>query len=126
MGTSPDSHFKSTAGLIPARLKSLFAVEDAEQSVQGLLGLGRTFATGPIPQIAGAVIVKERHQPPMQPFHDGTYRRMLLFGVGTTHLLPLSAIQGAIHLLPLTPLPDHSRWYLRNTIDLNASNLFSM
>jgi len=37
MATSPDSHFKSTAGCIPARLKCLFVVKDAESSVKGLL-----------------------------------------------------------------------------------------
>ena len=126
MGTSPDSHFKSTAGRIPARLKCLFVVEDAESSVKGLLALVQTFATGPIRQTAGMVIVEERHQPPMQPLHDGSYRRKPLFGVGTTYIVPISAIQGAVHLLPLTPQPDSSRWYLSNTIDLNAFNLFYM
>jgi len=67
MGTSPDTHFKSTARHIPAHLKCLFIIEDAESSVEGLLALVQTFATGPIHQTAGMVIVEERHQPPMQP-----------------------------------------------------------
>ena len=34
---SPDSHFRSTVGRIPAWLKSLFNVEVAESSVERLL-----------------------------------------------------------------------------------------
>jgi hypothetical protein len=65
MGTSPDNHFKLTAGCIPARLKCLFVIEDSESSIKGLLALVQMFATGPIHQTAGMVIVGERHQPPM-------------------------------------------------------------
>jgi len=65
MGTSPDSHFKLTAGHIPTRLKFLFLIKDAKSSIQGLLALVQTFATAPICQTAGMVIVEERHQPPM-------------------------------------------------------------
>jgi len=126
MGTSRDCHFKSTAGGIPARLKCLFVVEDGKSSVEGLLALVQTFAPRPIRQMAGMVIVKERHQPPMQPLHDGSYRHKPLISVGTTHIVPSSAIHGAVHLLPLTLLPDSSRWYLSNTIDMNAFNLFYM
>jgi len=111
MGTSPDSHFKSTAGCIAARLMCLFVVENAESSVKVLLALVQTFATGPIRQTAGIMIVKERHQPPMQPLHDGSYHRKLLFGVGTTYIVLISAIQGAVHLPPLTPQLDSLRWY---------------
>jgi len=126
MGTSPDSHFKSTAARIPARLKCLFVVEDAESSIKELLALVQTFATGPIRQTAGMVIVEERHQPPMQPLPNGCCRREPLFGVGTTYIVPISAIQGAVHLLPLTLQPDSSWRYLSNTIDWNAFNLFPM
>jgi len=48
MGTSPESHIKLAAGHIPAQLKCLFVMEDAESSVEGLLALVQTFATGPI------------------------------------------------------------------------------
>jgi len=99
----------STAGRIPTRLKCLFVVEDAESSIRGLLALILTFATGPIRQTAGMVIVDERHQPPMQPLHDGSYSREPLFGIRTTYIVPISAIQGAVHLLLLTPLPDSSQ-----------------
>jgi hypothetical protein len=71
MGTNQDSHCKSTAGCIPTRLKCLLVVKDAESSVKGLLALVQTFATGPIRQTAGMVIVEERHQPQMQPLHNG-------------------------------------------------------
>jgi len=126
MGTSPDSHFKSTAGVIPVRLKCLFIFEDAESSLKGLLALVQTLATGPICQTTGMVIVEERHPPPMQHLHDGSYCLKPLFGVGTTYIVPISAIQGAVHILPLLPQPDSSLWYLSNTIDLNAFNLFYM
>jgi len=52
MGTSPNSHFKSTAGHSPAPLKCLFVIEDPESSVKGLLALVQTFATRPIRQTA--------------------------------------------------------------------------
>jgi len=124
MGTSPDSHFETTAGHIPPRLKCLFVVENAESRVKGLVALVQTFATGPIRQTAGMVIVEERHQPPMQPLHDGSYHRKPHFGVGITDILPIYAIQRAGHHLPRTPQPDSSRWYLSLLIDLNAFNLF--
>jgi hypothetical protein len=43
----------------------LLAVEDAESSIQGLLLLVQTLATGEICHTAGIVIVKERDQPLM-------------------------------------------------------------
>jgi len=61
MGTSPDSHLKSTAGCIARSLKCLFVVEDAKLSLKGLLALVQTFATVPIRQTAGMVNVEERH-----------------------------------------------------------------
>jgi hypothetical protein len=126
IGTSLDSHFKSTAGGIPARLKCLFVVEDAESRVTGLLALVQTVETGPIGQTAGTVIFEESHQPLMQPLHDGSYCNKPLFGVGTTYIVPIRTIQGAVHLLLLTPQPDRSQWYLSNMIDLNAFNLLYM
>jgi len=84
MGTTPDSDFKLTAGRIPAHLKCLFIVEDAELDLEGLLALVQTFATALIHQTAGMVIVAERNQPPMQPLHNRSYLRKRLFGVRTT------------------------------------------
>jgi hypothetical protein len=46
-------------------LKSLFIVEDTQLSIKGLLALVQTFATGPIDQTAGMVVVKETDQPSM-------------------------------------------------------------
>jgi len=126
MGTSPDSHFKSTAAGIPTPLKWLFVVEHAESSGKGLLPLVQTLATAPILQTAGMVIVEERHQPLMQPLYDADYHHRPLFGVGTTYIVPISPIQGAVHLLPLTPQPDTLQWYLSNLIELNAFNWFYM
>jgi len=126
MGTSPDCHLKLTAGRIPAWLKCLFDVKDAELSVKGFLALVKTFPTGPIRQTAGMVTVEEWQQPLMHSLHDGSYRFKPLFCVGTTYIVPLSVIQGAVHHLPLMLQPDSSWWYLRNTIDLNPFNLFYM
>jgi hypothetical protein len=62
----------------------------------------------------------------MQPLHNGSYSCKPLFGVGTAYIIPISVIQGAVHLLWLTLQPDSCWWYLSNTIDLNAFNLFYM
>jgi len=98
-------------------LKCLFVVEDAKLRVKGLLAFVQTFATGQIHQTAGMVIVEERGQPLMQPLHNGSNHRKPLFSVGTTYFIPISIIQGAVHLLRLMPQPDSSYWYLSNTID---------
>jgi len=108
MGTSPDSHFKSTTEHIPAWLKCLLAVEDAELSIQGLLPFVQMLATGQIHQTAGMVIVKERYQPLMQHLHDASNHHKPLFRVQTTYIVSISTIQGAVHHLPLTPPPDTS------------------
>jgi hypothetical protein len=105
MGIGPDGHFKSTAVRIPTRLKCVFVVEDAESTIKELLAFVQTFATVPIFQTAGMVIVAERHQPPMQPLHDGSYRRKPLCSIATTYIVPISAIQAAVHHLLLTPQP---------------------
>ena len=55
-------------------MKCLFVVKDAKSRVQGLCALVQTFATGPIRLTTGMMIVEERHQPPMQPLHDGNNR----------------------------------------------------
>jgi hypothetical protein len=124
MGTSLDKHFMSTVGCIPARLKCLFVVDVAESIVNGPLALVQTFASGPIRLTAGMVIVKERHQPPMQSLHDGSYHCKPLFGVRTTDIVTIRTIPEAVNLLPLTPQPDSSRWYFSNMIGLNAFNLY--
>ena len=126
MGMSPDSCCKSTAGCIPALLKCLFVIKDAESSVKGLRALVLTCATGLLGQTAGMAIVEERHQPPMEPFHNGSYHLEPLFALGTTYIVPICAIKGAVHLLRWTLQPESSRWYLSNMIDLNAFNLFCM
>ena len=126
MGTSLDTHFKPNAGRILPQLKCLIIFEDAESSVELLPPLVYTFATGPIRQTAGKVILEEIHQPPMEPMHNASYHRKPLFRSGTTDIVPICAIQRAVHLLPLTPQPDSMWWYLSNTIDVNALNLLYM
>jgi len=126
MGTSLDCHFKLTAPCITPCLESLFVAEDAESSVKGLLTLVLTPATGPICHTAGMVIADDRHQPPMQTLEGASYCQKPVFGIGTTYVVPISAIQGAVHLLPLTSQPDSLQWYLSHMIDLNAHNLFYM
>jgi len=124
MGMTLDSLCKSTAGCIPAGLKSLFVVEDAESSVKGFRALVQMFATRSICQTAGMVIVKERLQHLMQPLHNGRYRCKRVFGVGATYIVPISAIEADVHHFPLTPQPDSTWWYCSNTIDSNGFNLF--
>jgi len=72
MGTSPDSYFKSTAGHIPAQCKCVFVFEDAESSVPGLHSKVQMVSSVTLRQTAGMVIVEERHQPPMEPLHNGS------------------------------------------------------
>jgi len=115
-----------TAELIPARLKRLFIVKVPELRVEGLLASVQTFASWPIHQTAGMVIVKERHEPLMQPLRDGSSRPKPLLGVGTTYIISISVIQGAVNHLPLMLQPDSSWWYFTNTFSLNAFNLFHM
>jgi hypothetical protein len=126
MGTSPDSQFELTAEHIPTRVKCRSIIEHAESKDKRLLAFVQMFATGQIPQSAGIVIVKARHHPPMQPLHNGSYCCMPRFGVGITFFVPISITSRALHLLPQMQQPDSSQWYLSNTIDLNASNLFYM
>jgi len=71
----------------------LFIVDDAEPNANGLLALVPKFATELICQTAGMVIVEERHQPPMQPMHDGSHHCKPLPSVRTTYIVPISAIQ---------------------------------
>ena len=110
MVTSSESHFKSTTGRIPTCLKCLFVVKDAKSRVKGLFTLVQTFATWLICLTAGIVIVEERHQPPMQSLHDGSYHCRPLFSIWTTYIIPISSIQGALHVLPLFPQPDSMQW----------------
>jgi len=126
IGTSLDSHFKSTAGRIPAWLMCLFFVEEAELSIKALVAFIQMFATWPICQTAGMAIVDERHQPAMRHLHNGSYCGKPHFGVGTTDIVPICGIYRAVHLLPLMPQLYRIRWYMSNTIDLYAFHLIYM
>jgi len=94
MGTSPDSQFKSTAGLIPAQLKCHFIIEDAASSIQLFLALGQTLATGLILQTASMMIIDERHQSRMQPLHNGGNFCTPHFSVQSSHIVRIHAFQG--------------------------------
>jgi len=124
MRTAPDNHFESNAGHIPAQLKCCLVVEDAESSVTGPLALVQTFVSRPIHKAAGMVIIDERHQSHMHPLHNRSYCHKSHFCVGTTHIIPISMIQGAVQRSWLTPQPDSLRCYSSNIIHLNAFNLF--
>jgi len=104
----------------------IFVVKDAEFRVEGLLALVQTFATGPIRQTAGMVIVEEKYQPLMEPLGDGSHCQEPLLSVGMTYIVPISTTQGAVHCVLLTPQPDSSQWYLSNRIDLRCLNVFYM
>jgi len=61
MEMSPDSHFQSTAGCIPARWLCHVVVWVAEFSVPGLLAFVKTIVTGLINKKACTVIVERRY-----------------------------------------------------------------
>lgn len=92
MGTSWNSYFKSTSTCIPAQLKCLFIVVDTELTVKVLLFSVETFATGPIYQTAGMVMLQERLQPPIQPWRDGWYCCKPCFSVKISSIILISTI----------------------------------
>jgi hypothetical protein len=92
MGTGPDNHFELTAGPTLTLLKSPFFVDHAELSVKALLALVQTFATALILQTAGMMNGDDRHQPLMQPLHDGSDCRNPRCGIGTSYIFPKLAI----------------------------------
>ena len=124
MGTSLDSHCNLTARRIPSHLKSLSILKDAESCVKRILALVQTFATGPIRQTAGILIVKDRHQASMQPLHDRSRGRKSSVGIGTTNIVHICATQCAVHLPLPMPQPDSMWWSLSNTIELILSVCF--
>jgi hypothetical protein len=91
MGTNLDSYFRLTAECIPAWLNCSFIIEDAESSAKQLLPLVQMFATVPICQTAGMVIVEGRHQPLVQPFDNASYHCIDNFTVTTTDIVPIGA-----------------------------------
>ena len=123
MGMSPDSHIKLTAVQIPSQLKCFFIVKDAVCSLQGLLALVQTVATRPIDHTAGMVIVEERYQHLMEHLHNGRQHCKSGCSVGTTYIVLICVINGAVQLLPLTAQPDSMRLYWSNMIHLNAFTL---
>jgi len=126
VGTSLERWWKSTAGCILTCCKFLFVAEEAETCIISLLALAKMFSTGLIHPTTGIVVVMERHQPPIQRWHSSNCYPKPRFSVRTTHIVPISVIQWAVQLLPLTPQPDSKWWDLSNKIDFNVSNVFYM
>ena len=128
---NPDRQFVN--GYVPTRTQTrsddaepflTLPVEDGDSSIEGLLTSVQTFEPWPILQDAGMVIVKERHPSQMRPLHDWSYWRKPLLSGRITSIVPIRAIQDAVHHLLLTPQPDSTQSYLSNTIDWNAFSLF--
>lgn len=84
IGTSLDSLCNASAEYSSVRFRSLLVAEDAELSLIGLIAMVRLFATGPIHQTAGMVIVEEKHQSLMEPSHDENSDHKHRFSIGTT------------------------------------------
>ena len=125
------SQFATSQGRIPARVDCLFSLKDEGEGGEGENGKGEggtviscmalvtTLVPGPIRQPEGMMLVEQRDQAPWQERH----RQIPLTGVGATYIVPLRAIQCAAHLIPLDPSAANRRWYLSNTVDLEAFNL---
>jgi len=126
MGTSPDSHFASTAGHIPSWLNGCFVIKDAESSVTALFTLVQMFVTWPIPQTACMVIIRESCHSPMQHLHNRCYCQKPLASEGTTYIVSFTVIEVAVNLLPLTPQRDCTWWYLSKRTKLYGFNMFHM
>jgi hypothetical protein len=83
------------------------------------LALVTTFVPGPIREPEGMMIVEERQ---LQPWRRARGRWTPQTGAGTRYIVPVPAIQSAAHLVPLEPIADNKRWYLKNTVDLETFN----
>jgi hypothetical protein len=119
-GKNAESHFASSQGRIPGRVDCLFTMSDAihDNSLYHLV-LVTTFVLGPIRQPEGMIIVEERE---IRPWQGGTRRRVPPTGIGSRYIVPVRAIQGAAHLVPIEPGCRNTRWYLNNTVDLEIFN----
>jgi hypothetical protein len=59
-----------------------------------------TFVPGPIRQPEGMIIVEKRE---MRPWQGGTRRRAPHTGIESRYIIPVKAIQGAAHFVPIDP-----------------------
>jgi hypothetical protein len=82
------------------------------------LALVTTLIPGPIRQPSGLLTVQEK------PQEDDSTRRRPNFCVGSRYIVPLRLIERAAHLIPYDIAEDNNKWFVNNTIDLNAFNLF--
>jgi hypothetical protein len=120
-GKNSESHFASSRGRIPGRVDCLFTMSDSIHDNSSYhLALVTTFVPGPMRQPEGMIIVEERE---MRPWQGGTRRRAPHTGIGSRYIVPVKAIQGAAHLVPIEPGCGNTRWYLNNTVDLEIFNL---
>jgi hypothetical protein len=87
------------------------------------LALVMTFApSNAIHKPEGLVIVEKRE------IHSRDYstgRRRPQTGAGTRYIVPVRAIQGAVHLIPVKEKDgcEDKRWFLNNTVDLEIFNI---
>jgi DNA-directed RNA polymerase subunit N (RpoN/RPB10)/oligoribonuclease (3'-5' exoribonuclease) len=129
-GTNADSHFAATRGRIPARVDCLFTMSESTGHKTSEfsdpkpifhLALVTTFApSNTIHKPEGMVIV-EKHEIRSRDYSTG--RRRPQTGAGARYIVPVRAIQGAAHLIPIEPGGGNSRWFLNNTVDLEIFNL---
>jgi hypothetical protein len=113
-----EGNFASTRGRIPARLNCLFLAQESKFGVVTPLALVTTLIPGPIRQPSGLLTVQEK------PQEDDSTRRRPNFCVGSRYVVPLRLIERAAHLIPYDIADDNNKWFVNNTIDLNAFNLF--
>lgn len=77
------------AGPVPANLKCLFIIEDAEITPTALHALDLMCATGLFPHNTGMVTVEVRCQPSMQHSNGGSYYHQLCFCLEVRYILYL-------------------------------------
>jgi hypothetical protein len=128
-GTNADSHFAATRGRIPARLDCLFTMSESTGHKTSEfsdpkpifhLALVTTFApSNTIHKPQGMVIVEKRE---IRTRDYSTGRRRPQTGVVARYIVPVRAIQGATHLIPIKPGSGNSCWFLNNTVDLEIFN----
>jgi hypothetical protein len=129
-GTHADSNFAETKGCIPARVDCLFTMSESTghktskfSDPKPIFHLALVTTVAPsntIHKPEGMVIVEKRE---IRSRDYSTGRRRPQTGTGAMYIVPVRAIQGAAHLIPIEPGVGNSRWFLNNTVDLEIFNL---
>jgi hypothetical protein len=138
-GVTDERHFASSRGRIPARVDCIFHVRDPitvtgnsesehdpDQMSQWSMALVSTLVPGIIKQPEGMIIVEQKQLLVDSGFPGPTGRhRKPNMGAGARYIVPVTAIQSGAHLIPIPNTGDYApqRWYLSNTVDLQAFNL---